>query len=180
VSSTGAAGALDRSPSAARRIFFAVERWTTGIALVGACAMLALAACIGLYQVLSRFVLQEPAEWSEVSVRFALIWMTFLGIPLAFREGAMVCVDLLYRRSGRRMRRALDTLILAASLVLIGVIVWFGIDYTWRTRFQTIPGIESMTMVWAYSAMPVGGLFSILAILAQWFDPRRHDLETAQ
>lgn len=142
--------------------------------------MLVVAACIGLYQILSRFIFLQPAEWSEVSVRFALVWMVFLGIPMAFREGAMVCVDLLHRKSGPKMRRVLDTIAAVAGLTLIAVIIWFGTDYAWRTRFQTIPGIESMTMPWAYAAMPVGGVFCVLAILAQWFDPRRHEIETAQ
>jgi TRAP-type C4-dicarboxylate transport system permease small subunit len=163
-----------------RGLLLAIERRTTAIALWGACAMLAIAASIGLYQILTRFIFHEPAEWSEISVRFALIWMVFLGIPMAFREGAMVCVDLLHRKSGPRMRRVLDTVAALVGLLLIAVLIWFGSDYAWRTRFQTVPGIESATMIWAYAAMPVGGVFSVLAILAQWFDPRRNELETAQ
>lgn len=163
-----------------RDLLLAVERRTTALALWGACAMLVAASVIGLYQIVSRFILLQPAEWSEVSIRFALIWMVFLAIPMAFREGAMVCVDLLYRRANPRGRRLLDTIAAVTGIGLIVVITWFGVEYAWRTRFQTIPGIESMTMVWAYSAMPVGGVFSVLAIVAQWFDPRRNELETAQ
>jgi TRAP-type C4-dicarboxylate transport system permease small subunit len=161
------------------KLLLALERRTTAFALWCACAMLVIAATVGLYQILTRFIFHEPAEWSEISVRFALIWMVFLGIPMAFREGAMVCVDLMYRKSAPRMRRVLDTLAAAAGFVLIAIMIWFGVEYAWRTRFQTIPGIESMTMVWAYAAMPVGGVFSVLAILAQWFDPRRNELDTA-
>ncbi len=163
-----------------RSLLLALERRTTTLALWGACAMLVVAAVIGFYQILSRFVLLQPAEWSEISVRFALIWMVFLAIPMAFRQGAMVCVDLLYRRAGARMRRVLDTAAAALGLLLIAVLIWFGVEYAWRTRFQTVPGIESMTMIWAYAAMPAGGAFSVLAILAQWFEPRRNELETAQ
>jgi TRAP-type C4-dicarboxylate transport system permease small subunit len=161
-------------------LLLAIERRTTAISLWCAAAMLVIAATIAMYQVLTRFVFHEPAEWSEISVRFALIWMVFLGIPMAFREGAMVCVDLLYRKSNPSMRRALDTIAAAAGLILIVTMIWVGADYAWRTRFQTIPGIESATMIWAYTAMPVGGIFSVLAILAQWFDPRRNELDTAQ
>lgn len=163
-----------------KSLLLAVERRTTALALWGACVMLVIAASIGMYQILTRFIFHEPAEWSEISVRFALIWMVFLGIPMAFREGAMVCVDLLYRKSGPRLRRVLDLVAAVAGLVLIAVMIWFGSDYAWRTRFQTVPGIESATMIWAYAAMPVGGIFSVLAILAQWFDPRRNELDTAQ
>ena len=158
----------------------AIERYTTAAALLAAAAMLVVAVSIGMYQIISRFVLEEPAEWSEVSVRYALIWMVFLGIPTAFREGAMISVDLLYRKSGRRLRRTLDAVILVTGLLLMAITLWFGADYAWRTRFQTISGLESFAVSWAYAAMPVGAVFSILAMFAQWFHPRRHELETVQ
>lgn len=158
----------------------AVERYTTSAALWGAAVMLVVAVTIGMYQIISRFVLEEPAEWSEVSVRYALIWMVFLAIPTAFREGAMVSVDLLYRRAGPRLRRVLDAVILVTGLLLMAITLWFGTDYAWRTRFQTIPGLESFAVSWAYAAMPVGAVFSVLAMFAQWFHPRRHELESVQ
>lgn len=163
-----------------KSVFFAIERRSTALAMWGSCAMLVAASVIALYQVVSRFVFEAPAEWSEVSVRITLIWMVFLAVPMAFRQGAMVCVDLLYRLSNKHVRRVLDFLILFSSLLLMGVILWYGFDYSWRTRFQTISGLEALTVIWAYAAMPVGALFSLLAILGQWFDPQRHDLETAQ
>ena len=163
-----------------RRVLQEVERWTTALALWCAAAMLAVAALIGLYQILSRFVFEQPAEWSEVSIRFALIWMVFLGIPMAFREGAMVSVDLLYRKAGPRLRRLLDAMILIAGLILMVTIVWFGFDYAWRARFQTISGLDAFSMTWAYLAMPIGSIFSVIALFAYWFDPRRHELELAQ
>ena len=70
--------------------------------------MLIAAACLGLYQILSRFVFQQPAEWSEVLIRFTLIWMVFMGAPVAFRQGAMVCVDVAHRMAGRSIRIAID------------------------------------------------------------------------
>jgi hypothetical protein len=34
-----------------------------------------------MFQILMRFVLEQPAEWTEVLIRFSLIWMVFLAIP---------------------------------------------------------------------------------------------------
>ncbi len=166
--------------SALRARFLALERWTTRAALAGACAMLVAAACLGLYQILARFVFQQPAEWSEVLIRFTLIWMVFLAIPCAFREGAMVSVDVAYRKGGRKTKRVLDALIALAALVLVGVLIGYGIDYAWRARFQTISGLESFSMMGPYLAVPVGALFSVLAIVGALLEPRHRELETAQ
>lgn len=163
-----------------RDAFLAFERRATALSLTAACGMLVVAACLGLYQILARFVFQQPAEWSEVLIRFTLIWMVFLGVPSAFRQGAMVCVDLAYRKGGPRLRRALDWLIAITALVLVAVIIYYGFDYAYRARFQTISGLESFSMTWAYLALPVGGLFCVLGIVGCLIDPRRQELETAQ
>ena len=163
-----------------KTFFLSCERWSTAVAMWGACAMLALASALGMFQILMRFVFEEPAEWTEVLIRFSLIWMVFLAIPMAFRQGAMVSVDVLYRWSPRPLRRVLDWVVCLAALALIGVIIWWGWDYAQRGGVQSMAGLESVSMFWAYLAMPVGGLFSILGIVGNLIDPQRHELETAQ
>ena len=163
-----------------RKSFLALERATTAWALGLACAMLVAASCLGLYQILSRFVFHQPAEWSEVLIRFTLIWMVFLGAPVAFRQGAMVCVDVAHRTAGPVGKRALDVVAAICALLVIGVMLWFGSDYAIRGRFQTISGLESFSMTWAYLAIPVGAVFSAIAVIGCLIDPRRYDLETAQ
>ena len=62
-----------------------LTRGVTTVAMVAACAMLVIAVGAGGYQILARFVLHEPSEWTEVIVRFALIWMVFLATPIENR-----------------------------------------------------------------------------------------------
>jgi TRAP-type C4-dicarboxylate transport system permease small subunit len=157
-----------------------LESATTALATALACAMLVVASGLGLWQIVTRFIIERPAEWTEVLIRFSLIWMVFLGIPMAFRIGAMVSVDVLYRWSGRRLQRVLDTLVAMAALGLVAVIIVVGWQYAVRGRVQTVIGLEDVSMFWAYLALPVGGVFSALAIVGNWLDPKRMELETAQ
>ena len=99
-----------------KKTFLTLERYCTGFAMLVACAMMSLAASLGLFQIVMRFVFEEPAEWTEVLIRFSLIWMVFMGIPAAFRLGAMVSVDVVYRWSPPRIKRALDWFVSAAAL----------------------------------------------------------------
>jgi TRAP-type C4-dicarboxylate transport system permease small subunit len=163
-----------------REFFLKVERDTTALATLLACAMLATAAALGMWQIITRFVIERPAEWTEVLIRFSLIWMVFLGIAGAFRIGAMVSVDVLYRWSGQRLRRVLDTVVALAALVLLAVLIVVGWDYALRGRVQTVIGLEGVSMFWAYLALPVGGVFSAIAVIGNWLDPKRMELETAQ
>ena len=163
-----------------KNAFLTFERWTTFIAMLGACTMLALSASLGMFQILMRFVLEQPAEWTEVLIRFSLIWMVFLAIPAAFRQGAMVSVDVLYRWSPPAMRRVLDWVVALAALALIGIVIWYGWDYAQRGGVQSMAGLESVSMFWAYLAMPVGGVFCAVGIIGNLIDPLRMELETAQ
>ena len=160
--------------------FLRLEGACTVLSMALACAMMAVAACLALFQILTRFVLEQPAEWTEVLIRFSLIWMVFLGIPMAFRQGAMVSVDVLYRWSPLKMRRVLEWLVFVASVGLVLVIIWWGWDYANRGKVQTVIGLESISMFWAYLALPVGGVFSILGLIGNLLDPKRLELETAQ
>jgi TRAP-type C4-dicarboxylate transport system permease small subunit len=163
-----------------KNTFLNIERRITSFAMTVACFMLAVAASLGLFQIITRFVLEKPAEWTEVLIRFSLIWMVFMGIPAAFRQGAMVSVDVVYRWSPPSIKRVLDWVVSAAALLLIGIIVWWGWDYTQRGSVQSVIGLEGVSMFWAYLAMPVGGIFCMVAIIGNLLDPQRMELETAQ
>ncbi len=163
-----------------KSLLLSIERFTTALSMLIACLMLSIAASLGMFQIITRFVLETPAEWTEVLIRFSLIWMVFMGIPMAFRQGAMVSVDVLYRWSGPGMRRVLDTVVALAALTLIAIIIWRGWDYANRGKVQSMVGLKDVSMFWAYLAMPVGALFSVLGILGNWLDPQRMELETAQ
>jgi TRAP-type C4-dicarboxylate transport system permease small subunit len=163
-----------------RAAFLKFERGTTGLAMAAACLMMVIAAALGVFQIVTRFILEQPAEWSEILIRISLIWMVFLGIPAAFRYGAMVSVDVLYRWSPPKLRRLLDWIVCLAALTLIGIIIWWGWDYAQRGSVQSMAGLESISMFWAYLAMPVGGIFCAFGIIGNLLDPMRMELETAQ
>jgi TRAP-type C4-dicarboxylate transport system permease small subunit len=163
-----------------KQAFMRFERLTTGFAMLAACAMMTIAASLGMFQIITRFILEQPAEWTEVLIRFSLIWMVFMGIPMAFRQGAMVSVDVMYRWSPPKLKRVLDWVVFFAAQALILIIIWWGWDYAQRGKVQTIIGLESISMFWAYLAMPVGGVFCVVSLIGNLIDPQRHELETAQ
>ena len=67
----------------------------------------------------------------------------------------------------------------AAALLLVAIIIWWGWDYANRGKVQTVIGLESISMYWAYLAMPVGGVFCIIGLIGNLLDPQHQELETA-
>jgi len=157
----------------------AIDRVVINAVWFLAAVLLAAVACLGLYQVLIRFVLNQPSPWTEEAIGRLLIWMVMLGVAVAFRQGALVSVDVLLRLSRGGLRRALRLVVLAASLFFLGVIAWVGFDLAWRIRFQTFAALP-ISISWAYLALPVGASFSMLAVIAHYFDPMHRELESQQ
>jgi TRAP-type C4-dicarboxylate transport system permease small subunit len=87
-----------------------------------------------------------------------------------------VSVDLMLRLSRGAWRRFVRLLILVVSLAFLGVLAWYGFDLAWRIRFQTFATLP-LSIAWAYLALPVGALFSMLAVLANHLDPINRELE---
>jgi TRAP-type C4-dicarboxylate transport system permease small subunit len=158
------------------RLILAIDRRVTSAVWLVAALLLGLLACIGLYQVLIRFIWNQPSPWTEELIGRLFVWCVMLGVVAAFRQGALVSVDLMLRLSRGAWRRFVRLLILVVSLAFLGVLAWYGFDLAWLIRFQTFATLP-LSIAWAYLALPVGALFSMLAVLANHLDPINRELE---
>jgi TRAP-type C4-dicarboxylate transport system permease small subunit len=161
-----------------RELILGLDRRLTGLASNAACALLALISLLGLWQVLARFVLSQPSTWTEEAMRRLLIWCVMLGIVVAFRRGALVSVDLALRKARGAWHHRLRGFITVTAVAYLAVLLYFGIDLTWRVRFQSFAAME-MSMAWAYAALPVGAALCILAVIANHVDPINEELDNA-
>lgn len=160
-------------------LILGLDRVLTGLCLYVACAMLAIISCLGMWQVVSRFVFEQPSTWTEEAMRRLLIWMVTLGIVAAFRQGALVSVDLMLRSSRGAWRQVVRSIITGVNLAFLSVVAWQGFQLIDRVRFQTFASME-LSMSWAYAALPVGALLAMVAVLAHHLDPKDDELSTAQ
>lgn len=129
--------------------------------------LLVAAAAAAFYQVIARFILQAPADWSEVLTRALLIWTVLLGVALAFRHGAMISVELLQNLLQGQRRRLLEHVIAITCVAFLVFIAWIGGQMTYRVRFQNVPSLN-ISISWIYLAIPVGCSLAALAVLMRW------------
>jgi len=154
-----------------RGAILALDRIATQAAMAAACLALCVAGVAGLWQVTSRFLLESPATWSEALVRTALIWMCYLGLAGAFRQGTLVSIDLCHRLSRGWLRLLVEWLVLSAALALLGVMLWHGWGITQRVAAQNLAGLD-ISIAWGYAAVPVGAGFCIIGVVAHFLDRR--------
>jgi TRAP-type C4-dicarboxylate transport system permease small subunit len=114
-------------------------RWTARAAMT----FLVVAVIVAFYQVVTRFVFEQPSTWSEVTARACAIWMVYLGIVVAFRAGTMMAVDFVLERVRGGARLVLIGIIAGVTVGVLGVLVWSGIAMVQRTQFQMLAGIDN-------------------------------------
>jgi len=108
-----------------------------------------------LLGVLTRYVLGNQLSWTEELATFLLVWLTFLGAAMAYRDKASLSTTLL-------------VLALGVALFLIGGISLFMERWESGQQMPTL-GIRR---AWLYLAVPVcGGLLSELKELRQKGEP---------
>ena len=99
-----------------------VLRLGRGIAIV-AIALMVLAI---LVQVFFRYVLNSALPWPDEAARFAMLWMTGLIAPTAYRRGGFVAIDMLARALPERLGAVLSLILLLIAGLVLGVAIPIG------------------------------------------------------
>jgi len=149
-----------------RQLRLAEQALFKGVSAIAQILLVASAAA-AFYQVIARFVLQAPSDWSEVLTRALLIWTVLLGIALAFRHGAMISVELLHNLLKGSRQRLLEHVIALICVAFLVFIAWIGGHMTYRVRFQNVPSLN-ISISWIYLAIPVGASLAAIAVLTRW------------
>jgi TRAP-type C4-dicarboxylate transport system permease small subunit len=70
-------------------------------------AVFVMMVIVGGMQVFNRFVLNRSLSWSSELQRYAHIWLVYLAIPVAYRRGRHIGMDVLKQRMSAAAQRAL-------------------------------------------------------------------------
>lgn len=124
-----------------------------------------------IYQVFTRYVLNNPSDFTEELVRYLLIWTGFIGAAYAFstREHmALVFVrDKLNDKNKKILIILIDAVVLAFALFIM-IIGGSKLAFSARKEFSALLGI-SRSLV--YSMAPISGVFIvIIQIINIWED----------
>ena len=91
-------------------------------------AILAIALMVVaiLVQVCFRYALNNPLPWPDEAARFAMLWMTGLIAPTAYRHGGFVAIDTAQRAMPERSAAVLSLALLAMSGLVLGMAIEIG------------------------------------------------------
>ncbi len=130
-----------------------------GAVIAALVAIMVLSCC---WQVVTRFILNDPSQWTEEFLRYALIWMTMLGAPYAYGKDQHLSIRVLTDKF--QPKNQLVTKIVVEIIVLIlsvSVFIIGGIMVTANSAGQISAALQLPMQIY-YVCIPISGCLMVL------------------
>lgn len=128
----------------------------------------ALVICV-VWQVFSRYVLNDPSTVTEELARFLFIWVGLIGAAYGLGQKKHLSIDLLLTKLEHRPEKQdmLKVIINIVSILFILVVMCYGgsrlvLDTLNAGQISPVLGIQ---MGLIYAAIPVSGFFMLVFLL---------------
>lgn len=134
-----------------------------------------------IWQVVSRYVLKDPASVTEELSRFILIWIGILGAAYAYRQNAHLGFNLVVERQSAAVKRLLLTLVEVIVIVFCVLVMLFGGSelVLLTLELEQISAALGIKMGLIYSVLPISGTLIIAYALVNIVTLWRHNDEEA-
>lgn len=113
--------------------------------------------------VIFRYVIVNPLQWSEELARFLLIWIGFLGMNMATRQGQHLGIDSLLAKLPRKMMLVLDVIGSVFILFFLVFLIAKALPMTMNTMVTAVS--MNFSMFWIYLSLPVGAVLTLLQVV---------------
>jgi len=128
-----------------------VYGWEDWVSLV----LFWMLAAIVFYQVFTRYVIEDPAGWTEEIARYFLVAIVFIGAAMSVRKNNHIQVDYFYRLMPRAMGRAMSTAVDVFRCLFLGYATWLCWLLAQRIGSSRM-AIVDLPMGWVFGAMMFG------------------------
>ncbi|MDL2271493.1 TRAP transporter small permease [Desulfovibrio sp. OttesenSCG-928-I05] len=132
------------------KALFLIEGYLPGLLLLGSTLLL-------FVNIVLRYGFQASTTWAEEVIRYAIVWVTFIGCSLCAQRGSHVGIDLFAQALPEKGKRAILAAGQFASAVFMGFCAYYGYEIFSMvlTMKQKSPAMM-MPMAIVYISMPIG------------------------
>ena len=140
-----------------------VVDWLENVAMT--IAML-IATIIAIIQVIARYVFHNSLSWSEETILYTLIVMSFIAASMGVRYAAHISVEVLTAFSGPRLTRILQLIAYILGLIFALTLIYYGWQVFVNTKKmrQLSPAMQ-IPVAYIYLSIPISAGFMFLRYL---------------
>ena len=113
------------------------------------------------YQIIMRFIFDNPSSWSEEAVRFLFVWASFVAAGIGIKEHIHIGIDVVVGLFPRKLQVAAGMLVDLAVAGFGGWLSYVGSLLMYNSRKQFTPALQ-LSRSWLY--VPVV-LFGVMVVI---------------
>ena len=97
------------------------------------------------YEIVMRYLFNDPTFWAEPLARNAMIWMVLIGLALGIRQKENICVDFIADRISGPLRPIIAWVRFLLVFAFATVLLIYGSQMAMVNMRQTITGLNIPT-----------------------------------
>ncbi len=156
-----------------------IRKWLDKTIEVFACVIMTMMVLVACWQVISRYVFNDPSTFSEELLRFSLVWLSVIGLAYVAGKTEHISLTLFLDKFPRNLVKYWNMLI---QIVFILFAVYIMIIGGWKVSsnaMMQVSPVLQLSMGKVYYALPLSGVLIIVYSLMNIVDllkPQRINL----
>ena len=123
-------------------------------------------AVLVFLQVLFRYVLEAPLDWSEEMSTFAFAWMCLLGASVGLRYDQHPRLDILLIRFPPLIQKGARALINFSIMFMLVVLLVYGVKLTMTMKMQKTAAL-GYSVSFVYVVLPLSAMIMLVHMIVQ-------------
>lgn len=123
-------------------------------------------AVLVFLQVLFRYVLDAPLDWSEEMSTFAFAWMCMLGASVGIRYDEHPRLDVLLVLLPRFTQKIAKVVVNLSIMFMLIILLVYGTKFTLAMRMQSTAAL-GYSVSFVYMILPISAVIMLLHMTAQ-------------
>ena len=128
---------------------------------IGIIFLFVVLVAVVFYQVIARYIFNDPPSWTEELARYCQVWIILLTSSICIRKGSHLAVDYFGYRLGGELRRKINIVMNMLIALYILVVTIFGWKLMIVGQYQLSPALQ-VKMSFVYVVFPLSGILMLL------------------
>jgi TRAP-type C4-dicarboxylate transport system permease small subunit len=127
-------------------------------AMIATLTAIFIIVCVGVF---FRYVLNNSLVWTEEIAKFTMVWLAFIGSPVAMEKGGHVAIEMISSRVKGIFKFFLVLAIQGIIIFVLVLLLWKGVDLAIKAIPQHSTAVRWLSYFPVYLSMPVGALLML-------------------
>jgi TRAP-type C4-dicarboxylate transport system permease small subunit len=117
-------------------------------------------------QVIFRYLLDAPLDWSEEMASFAFVWMALLGASVGLKYDEHPRLDIFYEIFPDWIKKICGLIINSAILFMLVVLFIFGVNLTIAMQMQRTAAL-GYSVSYVYAVLPLSAVVMFIHVFVK-------------